>query len=79
MTRHRRLSKLPIPNHVDAEWISERIGGHGGAYRYTTPESLALITYIGSTPKIMILRYNLWLIHRYIKRKLRRKDGRKQG
>lgn len=74
MSRRRKLNKAPSPDHVDAKWIRERIGGHGGSYGYNMdPESLAVIHYIGSTPKRVIWLYNLQLLLRYLKRKMRRR------
>lgn len=61
------------PTHIDNEWISERIAGHGGAYYYNSLDGLARISFIGSKPKRVIWVYNLQLLRRYIKRKMRRK------
>ena len=60
-------------DHADAEWISKRIGGHGGGYSYNKPDGLARIFYIGSTPKRVIWLYNFQLLFRHIKRKMRRR------
>ena len=70
MSRRRKRRKSPA--HVDSEWISERIGGHGGSYDYNKPDGIVKIHHIGSTPKRVIWLYNLQLLLRYFKRKLRR-------
>lgn len=64
---------MPLNNskeHVDREWIMEKIGGHGGSFSYTLPDGLAQISRIGCTGKLRILLLNLLLFVRFLKRKI---------
>lgn len=55
--------------HIDNDWISRKINGHGGGY-YTKggPKGLAILTYIGDKKFYHIWYYNVILFVRYIKR-----------
>lgn len=64
------VKERALKEHIDKEWISERIGGHGGSFSYTKPDGIVRIGYIGGKPKIVIWFYNLQLLMRYIRRKL---------
>lgn len=65
--------KRAVKTHVDNEWISDRIAGHGGGYSYNNPDGRVKLIFICGKPKIVIWLYNLQLLYRYIKRKKRRK------
>ena len=56
-------------NHVDYDWISKKIGGHGGTYSCYTNTGIIRIGYIGSTSKIKVFWYNVILFFKYLKRK----------
>ena len=56
--------------HVDKEWIMEKIGGHGGSYSYDRPDGIVRIGYIGSIGKMKIRFYNFLLFIRFLKRKI---------
>lgn len=63
--------KRAVRDHVDNLWISEKIGGHGGSYCYSSVNGLVRIGYIGVKPKVVIWWYNLQLLYRYIKRRIK--------
>ncbi len=65
--------------HVDKEWIMEKIGGHGGAYSYDRPDGIVRIGYIGSTGKLKIHFYNFLLLIRFLKRKIAERRSKRGG
>lgn len=67
------VKKRALEEHIDKEWISERIGGRGGFYSYAKPDGIVRIRHIGSTPRVVILFYNFQLLMRYCRRKLKRR------
>lgn len=60
-----------VKMHVDDQWISEKIRGHGGGYRYSRTDGLAQIIFIGSTGRLKILWYNIQLFARFLRRRLK--------
>lgn len=57
--------------HVDEKWIRKRIGKSGSMYEFKGFSGLAKIKYIYKKNKIIILYYNLILLLKYLKRKVR--------
>ena len=64
--------------HVDKEWIMEKISGHGGSYSYDRPDGIVRIGYIGSTGKLKIHFYNFLLFVRFLKRKIAERHSKKR-
>jgi len=64
-------------DHIDKEWISSKIDGHGGSYGFTTTTGPVQIDYIGSTSKWKVFGYNITLYLRWIKRSLKARFKRK--
>lgn len=54
--------------HIDREWITDKIDGHGGGYVYRSTTGLAKIAWIGRKNKMHVMWYNLILCVKYIKR-----------
>ena len=58
----------PIKMHVDDEWISKKIDGHGGSYGCNDINGLARIGYIGHKNSYQVFGYNVILFFKYLKR-----------
>jgi hypothetical protein len=76
LKKNSKSKRIPVSSdykhvdHIDNDWILNKIGSHGGSHSYSSPSGLARIGYIGSTGKLKIWYYNLILLFKYIKRKL---------
>lgn len=57
-------------DHVDYDWITKKIDGHGGAYSYDSPDGKVTICSIFGKNRIQIFWYNLILYWKYLKRKV---------
>jgi hypothetical protein len=58
--------------HRDRDYIMSKIKRHGASFVYNDNDSLAIITWIGSTPKIKIFYYNIILWLKYVKRNIKK-------
>ena len=63
--------KHRMTRHLDTDWISSKIKGHGGSWQYDYYNGLATIGHIGSTGKLKIAWYNFLLYLRYLKRRFK--------
>jgi len=59
-------------DHVDNDWIRDKIGGCGGSWGCNGPYSLAFISHIYNKNFLLIFWYNMILYFRYLKRRIRR-------
>ena len=65
--------------HIDDEFITEKIDGHGGNYTYNNYTGRVIIHSIGGICKAKIIWYNIELFLRYLNRKFRVKRWRYDG
>lgn len=65
------VKKRIVRDHIDSLWIQEKIGGHGGSYSYSSVDGRVKIGYIGGKPIVVIWWYNLQLLYKYLKRRIK--------
>jgi len=55
-----------MKKHIDDEWITKKIDGHGGAYMCNSINGLVVIGYIGHKNRIQVFGYNIILFFKYL-------------
>lgn len=71
--KHKKPKGFMYEDHIDGEWISSKIDGHGGSYGFSSTKGLVTIGYIGHKNRLQVLGYNIILYLKYLKRNIKLK------
>lgn len=63
--------------HIDHDWISKRVNGHGACYSYNSSNGLVFISWIYGVGRLRVFWYNIQLFFRYMKRQCAGKEENK--
>lgn len=63
--------------HIDHDWISKRVNGHGACYSYNSSNGLDFISWIYGVGRLRVFWYNIQLFFRYMKRQCAEKEENK--
>ena len=65
--------------HIDHDWISKRVNGHGACYSYNSSNGLAFISWIYGVGRLRVFWYNIQLFFFSIHEKTVCRERRYRG